>query len=290
VGAVRWSGGAPVLPVNVLVSARKVALAESNLMRSLAPAVGGQLSFDGTIESDEMRLAIGGNAELGSVRLSSAGEPAKDPLRFVVAVDYNRLTGAGTVNRCDAMLPKGAASITGSYSLLKGGAQVNLEIMAQGIPVTPVSSLAPAAGLPLPPGASLEGGLGFLELRVEGPLTAPTTKGSVMVQNTKLMAFDLEERLSAVTGLDALHISRDLPIDSLSGEIEMTPEKVTVKDIEIDLPEVGIMTGSGAIDANRLLDFQMIAIRNGLSEKRPIPFQVRGVSASPVFRQAGKTL
>jgi AsmA protein len=286
-GPVRWAGGSPLLPVNVLVSARKVALAESNLTSSLAPGVDGQLSFDGSIESDDARVTIAGNVEIAKLRLAENGEPATDPLRFVIAIDHNRASNIGTLSRCDAMVPKGAASITGTYTL-SSPPGVSFRVTAQGIPVTPVGGLGESAGVPLPPGASFQGGLAFLDLTVDGPVKGPVTKGSIALQNTKLMAFDLEDRLSAVTGLDALHISRDLPIDEMRGKVEMTPEKVKLSDWQIDLPEVGIFAGGGEIDASRTLDLQMSAIRKGVTEKLPIPFLVRGACVSPVFRQAGK--
>jgi len=55
------------------------------------------------------------------------------------------------------------------------------------------------------------------------------------------------------------------------------------------LPELGVFTGQGAIDGNRTLDFQMSALRNGVADKRPIPFVVRGACISPVFRSPSKT-
>jgi AsmA protein len=287
-GPLRWAGGAPFLPVNVLVSARKVGLAASNLTHSLAPGLGGQLSFDGSIESDESRVLINGNVDVAKLKLSLHGEAAKDPLRCVVAIEHNRVSGAGTVTRCDAMLPKGSASVTGTYDI-SGDTQIDLRVTGQGIPVTPIGGLAPAAGLPLPPGTSLQDGVAFLDLTVRGSLKGPTTKGSVTVENTRLMAFDLEERLSAVAGLDALHISRDLPINSLQASFEMTPEKATVTSLDVELPEIGTMNGSGTIDAKGMLEFQMTALRAGLADRRPIPFLVRGACVSPVFRQAGKT-
>jgi AsmA protein len=285
---VRWSGGAPLLPVSGLVSMRNIALAESNLTRSLAPALGGQLSFDGSIDSDETRVTLAGNLALAKLKLSSRGEPAKDPLRFVVAADYIRTTNSGTLSRCDAVVDKGAASITGTYTLA-GSPGMKLRVAAEGMPVTPVGELSGSAGVPLPPGTKLEDGLASLDLTIEGPLKAPATKGSLILQNTKVMAFNLEERLSAVAGLDALHISRDLPVHDLRGNVEMTPEKVRLIDWRIELPEVGLLTGGGVIDANQTLDLQMMVIRNGVVDKQPIPFVVRGACVSPVFRQPGKS-
>jgi autotransporter translocation and assembly factor TamB len=160
--------------------------------------------------------------------------------------------------------------------------------MGQGVAITPVSGLLQASGLPLPPGTSLQGGVAFVELQVSGELTAPAVRGSLTLNNTKMVNLDLEDRLSAITGLDALHIQPDLAIDMWSADIEGTPEKIVVKNLQVDLPEVGMITGSGVIDANRTLNFEMSASRHGIADRRPIPFLVRGACVAPIFRQPGK--
>jgi hypothetical protein len=50
-----------------------------------------------------------------------------------------------------------------------------------------------------------------------------------------------------------------------------------------------VFTGLGSIDSSRTLDFQMGVTRHGVSDKRVIPFVVRGACISPIFRQPGKT-
>jgi len=103
------------------------------------------------------------------------------------------------------------------------------------------------------------------------------------------MSFDLEERLSSVVGLDLLHIDRNLAIETWRSSVRITPEMIRLSDMEVELPQVGTLTGGGAIHWNRTLDFQMTAIRNGVAEKRPIPFVVRGACVSPIFRPPGKS-
>jgi hypothetical protein len=148
--------------------------------------------------------------------------------------------------------------------------------------------LLPSSGVPLPPGAGLQAGVAFAQLSIEGALKAPTVTGVLTLNNTKLTGFNLEERLSGVEGLDLLHIDRDLGIDALRSKVQMGPEKVMLTEIEVDLPQVGIIAGQGVIDANRTLDFQMSAVRHGTSDKRAIPFVVRGPCIAPIFRPPGK--
>jgi AsmA protein len=288
-GPVVWHDRSPVAPVNILVNATKLALAESNLTAALAPGVGGFLSLDGTVESDGVIIRVSGNAEFDKLRLSEKGQPAGEPLLFGFTLSHDTAKGTGVLSRCDLALRKGSAGIRGDYMMAGDSPLLKLRAMGQAVPVTMVSGLLPAAGVPLPPGTSLQGGLAFLDLAIEGDLHAPTTSGSVTMNNTKLMNFDLEDRFSAVAGLDLLHIKSDLEIAEWRATVRATPEKITLTDLQVELPEVGWFTGNGVIDGSRMLDFQMAAVRHGTSDKRPIPFVARGPCISPIFRQPGKS-
>ena len=288
-GPLRWQGRAPAFPVNLLVNASNVPIAESNLTTAIAPGADGLLSVDGTIEADGAALQIKGNAELDKLRLSADGSPATEPLPFAFSLGHDFARHSGTLSRCDLTLGKGAASVKGTYLLSDDGAMVKLGVEAHGVPVTPLSGLLPAAGVPLPPGSALQGGVAFIELSIEGNLKRPTATGKVSFNNSKLMGFNLEERLSGVDGLDLLHLSRDLPIDEWRSNVRITPGRITLSDMEVVLPELGVFTGQGAIDGHRTLDFQMSALRSGVADKRPIPFEVRGACISPIFRSPGKT-
>jgi AsmA protein len=287
-GPVTWQGRSPIVPINILVNAKKVALSESNLTAAFAPSVEGIMSLDGAIESDGTSVRVTGNAEFDRLKLSKRGQPAGEPLMFGFALSHDTARGAGVLSRCDLSLQKGSASIAGTYIMAGDDPILKLKVVGQGVPVTPVSGLLTAAGLPLPPGTSLQGGVAFIDLSIEGDLDGPTTSGSVAMNNTKLMNFDLEERFSSVDGLDLLHIKRDIEINEWRSTVHFTPEKITLSDLQADLPGVGAFAGGGSIDANRILDFQMSAVRHGTSDKRPIPFVVRGACISPIFRQPGK--
>ena len=258
-GPVKWVGVAPTFRMNLLVNAKRVAMAESKLTTAFAPAIGGVLSLDGTIESDGAALEVKGNAEFEKLKLSAHGEPAGKPLMFALVLKHDTTRGEGVLTRFDLSLQKGFATIGGKYRLAGAGAgaALDLKVIAQGVPVTPVNGLLSAAGLPLPHGTSLEGGLTFLDLAIKGNAEGPTTSGLVSIDNTKLMNFDLEERLSSVSGLDLLHIKRDLSINRWRSTVEVTPQEIRLTQIEVDLPEVGSFGGSGVIDASRTLDLQM---------------------------------
>jgi autotransporter translocation and assembly factor TamB len=157
-------------------------------------------------------------------------------------------------------------------------------VTTEGAPVTPLATLLPALGLPLPFGASLQSGLAFVDLEVAGPIDQPTATGKVTINNAKLVNFNLEDRLGSVTGMDVLHFGNDLAINHMTVEVKIGPEKMEMSNIETLLPELGTITGGGTIAIDRTLDFKLAVVRAGVSEKRPIPVLVRGAATSPVFR------
>jgi AsmA protein len=286
-GPVKWLGRSPVLPLHALVNAEKLSIAESNLMSTLAPAIGGVMTLAGSIDSDGTAAQFKANMTLSKLRLAANGESDGEPIVFDWVASYDPMSGIGKITRCDAALNKGSAGLTGTFSFAGDRANLNLHVLAQGAPVTMLSPLLAAVGLPLPPGSSLQGGVASMQLAIEGDVAAPATSGSVVLNNTKLMNFDLEDRLEPVSGLDMLTIPRDLPIDEFRTNVNVTPEKVVLTGLEMTVASIGTFRGSGEIARNRTLDFRMTAVRGGVSEA--IPFVVRGGSVSPVFRQPGKT-
>jgi AsmA protein len=287
-GPVRWQGRSALIPASVLINAKRVSIGDVNLAAAISSSVGGLLSLDAAGEFDGTGLEMKGTVQFDKLRLSAQGSPAPEALVFGFTLDYDAARRGGRLSRCEAALKKGAATITGTYAFEEKNTKVNLAVSAQGVAISPLSGMLAAAGVPLPPGTSLQGGVAFLNLAVEGDLSGPNVTGAVAVHNTKLTSFDLEDRLSEISGLDMLHISRDLLIDEWSANVRVGPEGIAVRDLVVQLPEVGTLTGNGAIEPDRTLQFSMVAVRSRVAEKRPIPFTVRGACISPIFRQTGK--
>jgi AsmA protein len=287
-GPVFWASGSPRIPISMLVNARKVALAGSNLIQEIAPAFDGLLTFDGTVEADGNALTASGNARLENLKLAKLGTPSTDPLLLVMALRHNLNNNSGEISRCEIHLGKGSAEMQGSYAEVGGRPALHFSIEARGIPAPPLASLVNAAAIPLPSGTSLQGGVAFLALGIEGSIDHPVTTGSLTVDNARLVGFDPAERLSPIAGLDGLRTGRDLEINTLTAKVNAGPERVALDDIDADLAGIAKITGSGAILDDRTLDFRLDAVRTGINDRRPIPFVVRGACSAPLFRQPGK--
>jgi len=287
-GPVVWAGGSPRLPMSVLVNAKQVALSASNLTETLAQALDGALSFDGTVESDGNVLTAAGNARLVDLKLARLGTAATEPMLLVIALRHDLSNNSGEFSRCEIHLGKGSAEMKGRYDEAGGRPALHFTIEARGIPIAPLAALAKAAAIPLPSGTSLQGGVAFLTLGIDGPIDGPTTSGVFTVDNATLVGFDPAERFSPVGGLDSLRTGRDLGIDRLTANLNAGPERVSMEGIEADLADIGKISGAGAILGDGTLDFRLQAVRAGTNDRRPIPFVVRGACSAPLFRQPGK--
>ncbi len=288
-GPLGWAGGQPVLPMNVLVNARKVAIAESRLTASIAPWLAGRISFDGTLDSDGRTLHANGNIQAAELKLARSAAPSTTPLTLLFTLQHDFASKTGNLTRCDVELTKGSAHLEGKYTESNGKTIVNATFVANGATVAPFAALLPAISIPLPPGVTAQKGVIVLDLHFQGPLDHLSTTGSVNIDNLRLESFDFEDRLSSVTGLDMLHFNRDLELSHWNARITSEDDKLAIDNLEAVLPELGTITGSGAIANDRTLDFQVSAVRSGVSDKRPIPFIVRGATSNPIFRQPGKT-
>lgn len=286
-GPLLWRDGSAALPMSLLVNARKLALGSSGLAARIAGGLDGDFSLDATIESDGTILSAAGNAEIARLKLARSAEASPDPLPVEFALRHALESDRGQIDRCDLRLGKGSAILTGEYSIADGPPTAELAIAARGVAAAPFGHILAAAAFPLPRAANTDGGVVFLDASLEGALDRPAIRGTVTANNIRLDGFDLAERLAAVSGLDALRISRDTEVAGLSAKFASRPGGgVAVESIELELPEVGRMSGSGAIADGGALDFRMTAWRG--SGSVPIPFIVRGASVSPIFRQPGK--
>jgi hypothetical protein len=100
--------------------------------------------------------------------------------------------------------------------------------------------------------------------------------------------------LSAFTGLKS---SADTLIQLMSTDLRIAPEGIRVDGVQVVVPEIGTLTGSGTIDSQKALNFRMVAnmasggtianlaARAGLggAAGRNIPFLIQGTTAEPRF-------
>jgi AsmA protein len=166
---------------------------------------------------------------------------------------------------------------------------LNFKLSGPGMPVEELEALLPALGIVLPAGTSLQGGSASANLSMEGPADRLVTTGSLALNNTRLMGFDLPKKMASIEKLAGIKAGPDTEIQVLSANLRLAPEGTSAQDMKLVVPAIGELSGAGTVSPANALDFKMSAMvhTSGLLAvvgNKPIPFTVGGTCAEPVFK------
>ncbi len=260
-------------------------------------ALAGLLNYSGNIKSDGKTLHAQGIARAQKLRLVKGGGPARQPVAFDYASDYDLKQQSGALTKGDLRVGSSVAKIAGNYDIHGQSPVVHMRLNAENMPISAVEGLLPAFGVMLPAGSSLQGGTATAKLALDGPIDRLLTSGPVNINNARLAGFNIASKLSALAALAGIHGGSDTMIENLSSKLRVSPEGVRADDLKIAIPALGNITGSGIIAANNALNFKMLAtlsnranLLSGISTmanlgqgKNTLPFLVQGTTANPIF-------
>ncbi|HTC94455.1 MAG TPA: AsmA family protein [Terriglobales bacterium] len=284
-------------PLNLTMNVNHMDLASTGFVDS-SSGLAGLLDFQGTVDSDGNTLTTKGKAKADRLRLVRSGGPARQPVIFDYATQYDLKRQAGTVTHGVLQTGKTAAKITGNY--LKQGdlTVVHMKLNGNKMPLPEVQGMLPAFGVNLPAGSSLQGGTVSANLSVDGPLDHLVITGPLDIADTRLAGFSMASGLaSALNGASG---GRDTVIQTLSSNLRLAPDGIRADNVQLILPQLGSFTGNGTISPSNALDFHMLGkMNNGgngllgglFRSKGEIPFLIQGTTSKPVFvPDMGKSL
>ena len=275
-------------PVSVSLKVAQLDLAGSG-MNDVAPDVTGLASFDGTGESDGVSMHLQAKLKAEKLKLAKNGTPATRPVEVDFAVQHDLRKHSGVVHQGDIHIGSATAHLTGTYAEQGESMVVNLKLSGPDMPVQELEGLLPAMGVVLPAGTSLKGGSASANLSMEGPADRLVTAGSLALNNTKLVGFDLPKKMASIEKLAGINAGPDTEIQTLSATLRSAPEGTSAQDMKLVVPAIGELSGAGTISPANDLNFKMSAIvhTSGLLAvvgNKPIPFTVGGTSSDPVFK------
>jgi AsmA protein len=157
--------------------------------------------------------------------------------------------------------------------------------------------MLPALGVTLPSGASLNGGTLSTSLDISGPLDKLASTGAIKLSDTKLAGFDLGSKMAAIASLTGGKTGPDTSIQNFSTNVYVAPNGIRTEQINLVIPALGEITGTGTISPNNVLDFKMNAkfgsgsLVGGLTQLAglknasagDIPFLIQGTTSDPRF-------
>ena len=259
--------------------------------------IAGLADFDGTLNSDGHHAKTAGLFTGKQLMFSPKGSPSPKVITLKPAVDLDLDNQSGTITQGDIGIGSAQAHLTGTFQSAGNSEQVNVRLNAPSMPVDELEPVLPAAGVILPSGSKLRGGTLSADLAIAGPIDKPVITGPVRLSNTQLANFDLGSKLGALqTFSGKARSSHDTSIQNASLNARVAPEGTRADNINLTIPAIGVITGSGTVSPAGALAFQMVANLSGTAvgglthvagisggSSNQIPFAIEGTTSDPKF-------
>jgi AsmA protein len=275
-------------PVSVSLKMAQLDLAGSG-MNDATPDITGIAAFDGSGESDGVSMKLQGKLKGEKMKLVKKGTPATRPLEVDFSVQHDLRKHTGVIHQGDIHIGAATAHLTGAYAEQGEAMTVNMKLAGPSMPILELEGLLPALGVVLPAGTSLSGGSASANLSMEGPADHLVTTGSLSLNDTKLVGFDLPKKMESIEKFAGIKAGPDTEIQTLSANLRSAPDGLSARDMQLVVPAIGELSGSGTVSPENALDFKMSAMVHATGimavvGNKPIPFTVGGTASNPTFK------
>ena len=263
--------------------------------------IAGVLDFVGTLSSDGQQMNSKGKITASKLKLVPGGSTAGQPVQVDYDTNYGLKARTGSLTQGDIHIGKAVARLTGTFNNTGATPSVAMKLTGADMPASDLESVLPAVGAGLPSGTSLKEGTMSVDLAINGLVDKLVTTGLVRLSNGKLTGFDLGAKMGALSSFAGIPKGSDTVIETFSSDVHVAPEGIRTENLNLVVPAIGSMTGSGTITANQALNFQMVAhlsASNGAMGKvvsfaptgggqkgsgGGIPFKILGTTSKPEF-------
>jgi len=288
-------------PLDATVKVQHLDIASTGFVDP-SSGLAGSIDFNGNLASDGHQAKSTGTLVANKIKLVPAGSSASVPVNIDYDTDYDLKRQSGVLKSGDVHIGKALAHLTGTYETGGNETSVQMKLNGQSMSVPDLEGVLPAVGVTLPSGASLTSGTLDANLAISGPVNKLNITGPVNLSNGKLSGFSLKSKLGALGPLAALAGSggsSDTEIQTLSADLKVDPQSTHADNLNLVVPSIGTITGTGNVSANGQLDCRMVAklatnnavgalasgvsLLGGSKSKGGIPFKIEGTTSKPVF-------
>jgi hypothetical protein len=234
----------------------------------------------------------------GTIAFGRAGQPTRLAYQNVNVSANNISQTAAFPFTFDAKTPSGGKlDLAGNVGPIGSGDAEEMpfdgQLKVNGVPSEDVENLLAVLGYALPQGSSLKGGTIKANLALHGPLDRMVTQGPVELKNVTLAGFSLASKLAGALGQTGSATGNDTLIKLASSNLRYASDGVRADSVNIVIPMIGGVTGTGTVSPNNDLNFRLLAKLDGSSPlaqltKLPffsqgggLPFRVEGTTSSP---------
>ena len=281
-------------PFQAKLNVKSLDLAASGFIDP-SSGIAGVANFDGNVSSDGKQAISSGTANIDKLKASPKGSPAPKTVTLKYATNYDLQKQNGRLTQGDVSVGKAVAKLSGAYDLQGDSTNLNMKLNADKMPVDDLETMLPALGVTLPSGSSLQGGSLSSDLTITGPVNRLMINGPVKLADTKLHGFDMGSKMSAISALAGIKTGQDTAIQIFSSEVHVAPSGIQTQNINLVVPTIGTLTGSGTVSPSNTLDYKMSAALNGTGvssvsqlagiggKGANIPFFIQGTADNPKF-------
>ena len=251
-------------PLDATVEVEHLDLATTGFLNA-SSGIAGVVDFKGTLSSDGKQMNAKGTVKTNKLKLSATGAPSSVPVNIDYATTYDLKSQSGNLNQGDIHIGSALARLNGAFNAAAEPAKLDMRLNGQAMPVGDLEGFLPAVGVVVPSGSKLQGGALTMNLTISGPADKPVISGPVNLSNAKLAGFSLKSKLGALGSIPGLGGGgsggggSDTDIQTLSANVRNDPSGTKIDNLDLVMPSLGTVTGSGTVSAAGQLNFKMVA-------------------------------
>jgi AsmA protein len=203
-------------PLNRVDAATSPADVQISIKR-LDPVAGGFLAHNGGLSfladiemrsaSDGHILTTNGTMHVEGLKLRKGATAAPKPLDFAYSGTHRLKENIVQIEDAMAKIGDAEIHVSGRYqpgAIDADDPELNLKLTGQRLPIDELQHLMTAAGVRLPNGAVLRGGMLALNLVISGPTKSLVISGPIALDNTRLVGFDVGSKIHGIAALSGL--------------------------------------------------------------------------------------
>ena len=290
-------GDASLSPVEATLSIQGLRLAETGFVDP-ASGIAGVMDLTGNVTSRRGQAHARGDARLNGLKVVKGGSPAAVPVAVTFDSGYDLVKRSSTLKLGAVKVGSAVLHLSGNSTSVGDSTHLEMTLAGQDVPVTDLQALLPAAGVVLPKGASLSRGTMNVRLDITGPVERLLTSGDVGVLDAELSGFDMGAKLSALSSFAGLQGEGGKTLfQKVATSLKVSAAGIEAGDIQMIIPSIGELRGSGTIAPDTAMNFKMTAtltaagiiggtisrLTGRTRKDTRIPFFVRGKTSDPKF-------
>jgi AsmA protein len=251
-------GDSALTPLEAHLTMDNLDLEPSGLVPPAA-AIKGVASYSGALVSKAGVAIMNGQLRLDRLQVGANAKPAGQPVELTYHLEHDLTSHSGTLKESELRANSAVARIGGTYELKPQETVLTLNLKGQAISVDKIVGLLPAFGVVLPQGATLEGGTFSVNAKSQGTTSRLMSTGTLELNNSHLTGYSLGSAVSKAASLAGLKVGSDTLIQTFRTNFENTPEMTRLDGIQLQVQDLGNMTGAMTLDSKDNLNGKLVA-------------------------------